>query len=821
MRALHLGLLLSAATGGLSVPLLAQAVPEPTVTETAGNTSDEIVVTARRRVEALQSVPIAITAVSGTQLEARGVRSAEDLRTLSPSLNVGGQARDNGNFYLRGQTPGVIQTGQRNFTSVATYFADVPTNVAGPGMFFDLANVQVLKGPQGTLFGRNTTGGAILFEPQRPTFECEGNGQFSYGNFNLTQFEGVINAPLVADKVALRLAGIVSRRDGFTRSVVTGQELDERNFEGFRASLLITPGSRFENLTIFDYRARDNAGSGNVLRQINPAAPFGAVPTPPALAPLLGLAPGTSVPIPLRAGGTVPVGCLSASLPGCPTGPFGGAVAGFRTAFNGGNFADPANGGFALMATTARMNSVLADQIARGPRQTSIDRMLRNRAEDWGITNRTTFELTENITLKNIIAFRSSRANQSVDFDGSSLQTIDILYRFDDKWQIGQQQFTEEFQIQGRIPSANIDYLVGYFHENSKPGFEQDLGALQFGSLSNRTPTNNDTSNAVFGHFEWQPIPLIGVSGGIRQTWDRREAGLSVFNAAGACTQFVPGTTIIQCPIDYSAEFSALTYDATITLKPSDTVLGYGSYRRGFKSGGFTLPAPTGFETFQPETVDSFEIGLKAEWDIGIPLRTTIALFYDDYKDVQTASPALIAGAIVSVVQNIGSQTNKGVELEFGLTPARGLNLGGFFSYVSATSDLDIVSPTGQLIVVKGRQIPFTPEFKWGFNGTYVVPVGTSELAMSADYSWQSVQNTNDVAAPINTYPSYGLLNARIELRNVIREGIDFSVFGTNLTNNTYILGGYPLATQLGFESALYGEPRMYGASVRVRFGAR
>lgn len=204
-----------------------------------------------------------------------------------------------------------------------------------------------------------------------------------------------------------------------------------------------------------------------------------------------------------------------------------------------------------------------------------------------------------------------------------------------------------------------------------------------------------------------------------------------------------------------------------------------------------------------------------------MPLRTNIALFYDDYTNVQTASPALIGGAIVSVVQNIGKQTNKGVELEIGLTPARGLNLGGFFSYVSAKSDLDILSPTGQLIVIKGRQIAFTPEYKWGLNGTYVVPVGDSELAMSADYSWQSVQNTNDTAAAINTYPSYGLLNARIELRDAIRKGIDFSVFGTNLANKTYILGGFPLTTQLGFESSIYGEPRMYGASVRVRFGAK
>lgn len=123
----------------------------------AANNSDEIIVSARRREESLQDVPVAITAISGNALEQKGVRAVEDLRQVVAGLNIAGSRRDEPSFYLRGQGPGVLNPGQRNFTSVATYFAEVPTEVAGAGTFYDLANVQVLKGPQGTLFGRNTT----------------------------------------------------------------------------------------------------------------------------------------------------------------------------------------------------------------------------------------------------------------------------------------------------------------------------------------------------------------------------------------------------------------------------------------------------------------------------------------------------------------------------------------------------------------------------------------------------------------------------------------------------------------------------------------
>jgi iron complex outermembrane receptor protein len=183
-------------------------------------------------------------------------------------------------FSLRGQTAS-LGAG----AGVVAYFAEVPLvngqsaigtfqGGTGPGQFYDLENVQVLNGPQGTLFGRNTTGGAILFTPQKPTNAFEGYGQVTVGSYNWHEFEGAINVPIISDKVLLRLAGDVSMRDGYTTDVgpgaVHGKDYSNRNYWGFRATLVLRPTDDFENVTIFNSLYRDENGPGVVLGGINP-----------------------------------------------------------------------------------------------------------------------------------------------------------------------------------------------------------------------------------------------------------------------------------------------------------------------------------------------------------------------------------------------------------------------------------------------------------------------------------------------------------------------------------------------------------------------
>lgn len=704
----------------------------------------DIVVTARRREESLQAVPVAVSAASAEILEERGIRSVEDLRMAMPGLNITGQRRDEASFFIRGQGPSVLNFGQRNFTSVATYFAEVPAELAGSGNFHDLASVQVLKGPQGTLFGRNTTGGAVLFEPQRPTFEAAGTVKLSAGNYDYRDVEAVLNIPVLNDLLAIRLAGTASTRDGYTTSIISGQKLDERTYHAYRASVLFTPSLELENLTIIDRTERDQAGTSGILRQTNPNGPLAAF-----LAPYL------------------------------------------------------------------------AQQQQLGPRKTLISTPLYDRGYTFGVTNKTTWEVSENITLKNIVAFRKSRTNRASDYDATPVQTITIENTSPGRdWQFGQEQFTEEFQVQGNLPSLALSYIVGYYHETTKPGFDQEFRQNLYGNIAVRRLDFKDRSNAVFAHVEWGLSDSIQLSGGFRQTWDERRASVSVFNTDGECTQRVPaGVGPLMCPFSGGGNFKASTYDATLQYTFADQALVYASYRHGYKSGGINLPSPSiEFTAFDPEYVDQVEIGLKADWYVGMPIRTNIAAFIDKYKDIQISSPVVIPNvAIISLVQNAAKATNKGIEFEGTIQPHENLTIGGFLSYLDSKSDVTVPGTT----IIKGRQTAFQPKWKYGVNARLELPTYDSvgQWIISADYSWQSRTNTNEaVPGYITTFPSYGLLNARVELNNIAGSGVDLAIFSTNLTNKTYILGGFPLASSLGFDSALYGEPRMYGLSAKVRF---
>jgi iron complex outermembrane receptor protein len=248
---------------------------------------EEVVVTARRREEALQSVPLAITAVTGDDIRARGISSVSDLRLITPSLNVTAVRSGQENFTIRGQGPGPLDAGA--YPGVQTYFAEVPAFTAGPGLYYDLQSVQVLKGPQGTLFGRNVLGGAVLFQPRKPTDTVEGYIQGTFGSHSRREGEGALNVPVVADKLKLRLAGIITRRHGYDRNITTGQVLDPRNYESGRASVTFTPTEAIENYTVFDYFHQAGAGQATILEGVNPdpatsvIAQFGLLPTFQAL----------------------------------------------------------------------------------------------------------------------------------------------------------------------------------------------------------------------------------------------------------------------------------------------------------------------------------------------------------------------------------------------------------------------------------------------------------------------------------------------------------------------------------------------------------
>ncbi|MBV9512085.1 MAG: TonB-dependent receptor plug domain-containing protein [Caulobacteraceae bacterium] len=229
-------------------------------------TLSEVVVTARRREERLQTVPQAITVHTGQQLLQSGVQTALDLENVTPSLSVTGTTgqRDNNIYTIRGQglTFGGSQPG------VQTYFAQVPVPGAGPALFMDLQNVQVLEGPQGTLFGRNNTGGAVLFEPRQPTNRFGGYLMGDVGDYGLKKLSGALNIPIVDDKLLVRIAAEGNERDGFTRNLFNGKLLDNVDYTALRLSITARPVKGFEDKLIVDHYDSRSNGDGDVLTAV-------------------------------------------------------------------------------------------------------------------------------------------------------------------------------------------------------------------------------------------------------------------------------------------------------------------------------------------------------------------------------------------------------------------------------------------------------------------------------------------------------------------------------------------------------------------------
>lgn len=263
--------LASAASANAQTPRTTEQQSESTHPSTA--ILGEVIVTARRQAEPLQDVPLAVTAFDETQLQELRISDRTALADQTPSLFSisGGYPREFAYFALRGQGPAF-----GTVPGVVTYFAEVPNLITidgRVGTYFDLENVQVLAGPQGTLFGKNATGGNVLFEPRRPVDANEGYIRLESGNYRDRRVEGAFNVPMVDGKVLLRVAGDVGRRDGYTKDVgpyYPGRDYDNLNYDSVRVGLTIRPFDGFENYTVARYYNSDNHGPGTVLDAVNP-----------------------------------------------------------------------------------------------------------------------------------------------------------------------------------------------------------------------------------------------------------------------------------------------------------------------------------------------------------------------------------------------------------------------------------------------------------------------------------------------------------------------------------------------------------------------
>lgn len=833
----------------------------------------DIVVTANRREENAQTVPVAVTAVSGEQIRELGISNAADLNGKVPSVFVtsGGNQRNVEVVVIRGQGQTYLSP-----VGVVNYFNDVPliqggiTAIQGaPGMFFDLESMQVLRGPQGTLFGRNTTGGAVLLGPKKPTSEFDGYVQGQIGNYKDREFEGAINLPLIDDKLMVRAAFKKVDRDGYTKDVgpqafglsklcappaigsaggcavsdgFAGKDYDDRHYWHARIGILARPTETIENYLVAYYAKSHDNGSGFVVNDFRMNA--------------------TGNPYDVS---VATIAAMNVYNVNNPTSPIGFDAAGIYTANQ-----------LALQ--------ILNRQKALGPRKTAVNGDTFERTKSWGIINTLSVDLSDTMLIKSITGYQRLKQNFNWDLDGSILPILAMTEPFTTgaasaeapEWLVGRpgdpvkiadtSLFTQELQLQGSALDRKLQYVVGGFYSKQKPQGLQATGSFNAGSpnpgtfyaITTKAKALFAQATLDFGAFT-PALDGLRLTGGIRRTWDELDGSRYASN-------FVLDPVVLHEKL----KSRATTWTVGLDYQASSGLLVYGKIARGYKAGAFNYSgADIRQITADPEYVTSYELGFKSDFDIGaMPVRLNANVFHVDYKDIQraaglntpngcgtpAASPrcALLGNTTGldqgAVTFNADKAQMRGLEVEMILQPVEGLRLSGSYSYIDAKYKKFIQNITGsgletridtcngeaQLIYGVATPLDFscipfqlTPKNLVNLNARYELPLGEAvgTLVLGANYSWVDKIYNSATTTPrddIHAWmDAYGKLDLSLEWQSIMGSNFDLRVFGTNVTDKVYRTNAYiGLRGASGFTQSLYGEPRMYGASLRYRFGA-
>jgi iron complex outermembrane receptor protein len=760
---------------------------------------DQIVVTARRREESLQEVPIAITAIPEEMLETLRIAEVEDLEILEPSLTVSpASGYPNKPVYsLRGIRPTETLYGQD--PTVAVYFADVVQSPAQGSNFgfYDLESVQVLKGPQGTLFGRNTIGGAILLTPRKPDDFFSGYVEAGVGSYGLLEVEAAIDIP-ISETFRVRVAGQAIESEGYQTNVAPGPlfgtKLGGEETRSARLTAVWEPAAGIENTTIFSYDDKETNGRGTVLEAVNPTNQF--------------------------------IQCYDG-----PGNPIGGT-----------------DGTCGLLEQTTLPSIFDALERARDRDVHDVEGNVRafDNVSAWSLINTTTADLAEDLTLKAIFSYREVDAELVFDMDGTAIPGILEVSQVADL-----QHYSGEVQLQGTSSNERLDWLLGfyYYHEEGEeyspegsPFFDMLLGRSNFSAAS----IDND-SYSVFAQASYDLTDMLTLTAGGRMNWDTRRMTILTQNAqrgVRACSLSVldpttpePNDAVVlpvnSCAVPLKETFSQPTGTISIDYEITPAILAYATSRLGYRSGGYNFRAdvPVEYEPFDPETVIDAEIGVKADWAAGpVNMRTNIAIYNQWYDDIQrTVAVENVGGNPGAAVVNAASAEVFGIEVQQTIQPTDGLTLLLSYTYVDPKYNEWLNAG----VDISDTPFYFTPSHAGNVALMYERPLdndrGSLHFTASAAYTGEHWINALHTIEDIEAHPAeiipllqqddYWLFNVSAGWRDIHGTNIDLLAFVRNLTDEEYKTGGVQLYTgATGFITAAYGEPRTYGVQVRFNF---
>ncbi|PLW68793.1 TonB-dependent receptor [Pseudohalioglobus lutimaris] len=763
------------------------------VSDYAAAQLEEVVVTARKRAESMQDVPMAISAFSAQQLQDAQIDGMEDLERMTPNVTLtetSGLQAGSIAVFIRGigNDPGFAQ-------GVGIYVDDVYMNRTAGALLevYDVERIEVLKGPQGHLYGRNTIGGAIKYVSREPSEEVMGGVELKTGEFDLMQLKANISGPIIGDTLLGSFGALYRERDGIQENTLDGEEFWDQDVASYRGSLIWNATDSLRIKLAGDYFKDDS--------------------TPR---------------IPNRSG--------------------------VNTAFMGqlDFFTNGAN--FFLAPGTGLLQSPNDAGLPSDPDEVSTDQgALLDEYEIEATTVAVTidWDINDQWSFKSITAQRNVDHIQPFDFDGSEQNFINTINdrEFED--------FSQEFQV--NYSGDSFEVVAGAYYldgDTSAPGVTTQTPRLLGTTLQFKDTFVDEReiqSTSVYANVDWSISESWQLSFGGRYTKDEREErqqatvdqtlyALALGNTpfgvvplaiapgqgdnAAASPNFVAWATPFTDAIDISFpeptnakdDWTEFSPSARLTWFATDDMMVYAGFSNGFKSGGFQRQSGKS-TAFDPETVDSYTLGIKSTWLDGT-LRANGEVFLNDYQDKQLATIGLVEGNLEEFVDNVGELETSGVELELIWLPAlEGLTVGLNVGYL----DVDVKafdSEEGDR--ADTTAIGFSPDWTVAARVNYdfdlsdwgTMMIGTDVAYRTDSYTNSPIDLTNEAAAEAQIQEEHAIWNAIAAFRSADGHW-RVAVEGKNLEDKRVVTNTFDLTL---FQTAGYNMPRTWAVSVGYEF---
>ena len=747
---------------------------------------EAITVTARRRAEALQDTPISISAVTSESLDARGIDTVTQIGDFTPNVKFNSSVPISASnataaIFIRG-------IGQNDYQlsadpGVGLYLDGVYIS-RGVGNVLDVLNierVEVLRGPQGTLFGRNTIGGAVSVVTKKPHKEFEGRLELTTGRYGRFQGKGTINVPL-SDGIYASLSGFYHRRDGYVKGVIPeAPDLGDTDTVAGRLALRFQPTDNFTfDIALDGTRSREES------------------------------APVVAIAIDETAGAPAAWNAFYSAAPGICADLTNAARLTDQRCYNGQWALAPFESGSTYSSPFGVFNSTGSRPYQSG-----------SEIDIWGISGTAEWTLNESLTAKSITSYRQVDGFWTRDSDHSPASIVQTL----NDWT--QHHFSQEVQLLGEALDGDLHWVFGgYFSDES--GNHEDLVAIVDAVFLSGAVLEGQ-SIAGFAQVTYDILENLSLTAGARWTQDKKTFGND--NQFVVDVGFLSGAPLnpdgsglmtgdpLMGPLGAreTIKDTAWTPMASLSYRWSPQLYTYVSYSEGFKGGGFTqrvFPPFAFIPSFQPETSKTYEAGFKADlFDQRVRLNGAIFLNKYDSLQVTVNDPTL---GFAPIIQNAAKAEIKGFELELETRPVPELHIQAGVGYLDAAyEEVDLRALSAG--VTPDSRLQNAPEWTLSASASYDIAIADyGFLAPRVDWSYRSEVYNDAVNTPLLVQDGYHLLNASFAFTDadewfVVRFGVK------NITNETYLVSGY--ADDFGgMIEGVYGRPREWYLSTRVNF---